>query len=42
MLRLVNQGICDGVHPDTGLHCILGDHKGFHLAADGTEWLDDE
>ncbi|MEU0095772.1 hypothetical protein [Kribbella sp. NPDC006257] len=42
MLKLVNEGTCDGVHPDTGLHCVLGEHRGPHRAVDGSEWLDDE
>ncbi|HEY0694100.1 MAG TPA: hypothetical protein VGD71_34290 [Kribbella sp.] len=41
MLKLVNEGTCDGVHPDTGLRCVLGAHKGYHQAADGTRWLDE-
>lgn len=32
---------CDGVEPDTGQSCVLGDHRGHHRAEDGTEWLDD-
>jgi len=32
---------CYGVHPETGGRCILGDHIGYHEAADGTRWLDD-
>jgi hypothetical protein len=32
---------CDGRHPTCGSVCVLGEHKGFHQAADGTHWLDD-
>lgn len=42
MLKLVNEGTCDGVHPATGKHCVLGEHKGYHQADDGTEWLSDD
>ncbi|WP_281388842.1 hypothetical protein [Kribbella qitaiheensis] len=42
MLKLVNEATCDGVHPDTGLGCVLGEHRGYHCAVDGAEWLDDE
>jgi hypothetical protein len=34
--------VCDGAHPDTTERCVLGVHKGYHRAGDGTEWLDDE
>jgi hypothetical protein len=34
--------VCDGIHPNTGMPCILGDHKGYHRTADGAEWLDEE
>jgi hypothetical protein len=33
--------ICYGIHPDTGARCILGEHVGYHEAAEGTRWLDD-
>jgi hypothetical protein len=32
---------CDGVQPETGRTCMLGLHKGFHAAEDGSRWLDD-
>ncbi|WP_405063834.1 hypothetical protein OG474_19900 [Kribbella sp. NBC_01505] len=35
-------GLCDGLHPNTGMPCILGNHKGYHRTADGAEWLDEE
>jgi hypothetical protein len=42
MLRLVETGTCDGSHPETGEHCILGDHRGYHQTEAGIQWLDDE
>ena len=33
--------ICDGLHPNTGMPCVLGDHKGYHRTADGAKWLDE-
>jgi len=38
---LTDRDTCDGVHPETGKPCVLGDHKGYHRTADGAEWLDD-
>jgi hypothetical protein len=34
--------VCDGLHPNTGMPCVLGDHKGYHRTADGAEWLDED
>jgi hypothetical protein len=34
--------VCDGVHPETKLPCVLGDHKGYHRTATGVEWLDED
>ncbi len=34
--------VCDAIHPVSGSPCVLGEHKGYHRAADGTEWLDDD
>jgi hypothetical protein len=34
--------LCDGLHPKTGMPCVLGQHKGHHRTVDGAEWLDEE
>jgi hypothetical protein len=34
---------CDGTHPETAQPCVLADHhRGYHKAADGTQWLDED
>jgi hypothetical protein len=42
MLRLDTEDTCDGVHPESGQRCKLGDHMGYHQSEDGCQWLDDE
>jgi hypothetical protein len=42
VLTLVTEDTCDGVHPETRQVCELGDHKGYHQSADGTQWLSDD
>lgn len=32
---------CDGVNPDSGLPCVLGQHRGPHEDEQGQQWLDD-
>jgi hypothetical protein len=33
----------DGTHPETGQPCVLAEHhRGYHEAADGTQWLDED
>ena len=36
MLGLVVEDTCDGLHPETGEACVLGEHKGFHESASGS------
>jgi hypothetical protein len=42
MLRLIAEDTCDGVDPETHEVCVLGEHKGYHRTADGTEWLSED
>lgn len=31
----------DGIPPTPGRPCVSSEHKGYHRAADGSEWLDE-
>jgi hypothetical protein len=41
VLKPITEDTCDGVHPETGQVCELGDHRGYHQSADGALWLSD-
>ena len=42
--RLAGKPHCDGINPETGEQCALGEtHVGYHVPADGRKpWLDTE